>query len=224
MHGISYRYILKKMSSVLNKPKEKLNLIVCHLGNGASVCGIKNGASVITSMGLTPLEGLMMGTRSGDVDPSLGDYICNKLNMSGAEYVQILNKKSGLLAMSGISSDARNIEIEAAKGNKRAEMTIQMFVNRVCKYISYYQNEVGNKLDGLVFTGGIGENSVEFRRKVFAKLRTLDLKLDSSQNAAVYEDYNLISETNSEIAVYAVRTDEEIMMCTDVDDLVLQNK
>ncbi len=223
MHGISYRYIVKRLGEILHKPTAKLNAIICHLGNGASVCGVKNGASVITSMGLTPLEGLMMGTRSGDVDPSMAEYVCDKLNITYHDFVQKLNKESGLMAISGFSSDMRDIEEAAFAQNKpKAMLAIKMFVNRVCKYISYYQNEVGKDLDAVVFTGGIGENAVTVRKLVAEKLVTLDLKIDKKANEADYDDFKILSSSDSEAAVYAIHTNEELMMCRDVDDIILR--
>lgn len=220
-HGTSYRYIVQRLAKILNKPVEKVNTIVCHLGNGSSVCAIKNGKSVATSMGLTPLEGLMMGTRSGDIDPAIVEFMSLKLNIDAAAVVKLLNKKSGLLGISQISPDAREIEIAASEGNKDAALAITMYTNRVSKYISIYQNEFDEPLDAIVFTAGIGENSAIFRTRVCQKLKTLQLKLNETVNQdRKYDDYLLISSENSAVPVFKIRTNEEIIMCNDVDKIL----
>ena len=222
MHGISYRYVIKKIAKYLNKPVEKTNIIACHLGNGASVCAIKNGKSYITSMGITPLEGLIMGTRSGDLDPTLIDYMHQTTKMTIDEYVTALNKKSGLLGLSGLSSDLRDIEAAAAKGDKRCQLTIKMFVKRLCKYIAWYQNELENNVDAVVFTAGIGENSAIIRESVGKHLKTMDLEICPNRNKESYENILLISNDNAKIKTVAIRTNEELMICEDVFNLTMK--
>ncbi len=223
-HGTSYRYILLKLSKILKKKSKKINTIVCHLGNGASICVIKNGESLNTTMGLTPLGGLMMGTRSGDLDPSILDYIASSLKLETAEIVNKLNNESGFLGVSEISPDLRTVSNSAEKGNKQAILAIEIFTNRVVNYIIRYQNELANNIDALVFTGGIGENSVLIRKMIIDKIKILNIKIDAKQNDISYDDYKLISDSNSEIDVYCIRTNEELVICLDTIKLLYNIK
>ena len=178
-HGTSHKYVYGEFCKVTNKPNA--NVIVCHLGNGASVTAVKNGESIDTSMGLTPLEGLVMGTRSGDMDPAVPTFVMAKENLSAKEMDNILNKKSGLLGVSGVSNDMRNLE-EAAKTNPKAELAITMFCYRVKKYIGAYMAALGH-LDGIVFTGGIGENSAYIRGRILEGLDELGITCDADKKS-----------------------------------------
>lgn len=223
-HGISYRYILSKLSEVTKKNSNNINAIVCHLGNGASICAIKNGQSFNTSMGLTPLDGLIMGTRSGIIDPSIPNYVCQKTKQSIADVTASLNKESGLLGISGFSSDLR--DVIAAKLDKthaqheRATLAIKMFVQRIASYIVQYTNDLENNIDALVFTAGIGENSDVVRQWVIDEIKVLKLKIDNKLNKDKYGDYLVISEKDSQMPIYKIRTNEEIMICHDTFSLI----
>lgn len=221
-HGISYRYIVKTLSKIIDQPLAKINAIICHLGNGASICAVKNGQSVNTSMGFTPLEGLMMGSRSGDLDPTIITYLNKKNNMTPHEFSEVLNKKSGLMGVSELSSDIRDLE-EAAnqQNNQKATLALNMFVNRICRYISYYQNEFDrNTKLTIVFTAGIGENAVSITNRISQKLATLNLKIDPQINAQSYEQYVHLNPGNNESCdVYKIRTNEEFVICQDVYNL-----
>jgi acetate kinase len=210
-HGNSYRFITKRMSALLNK--QNPNLIVCHLGNGASVCAIKEGKSFDTSMGLTPLEGVMMGTRSGNVDPSIVTYLIRE-GMSVDQVDNLLNKESGLKGVFG-SPDMREVSSAYEKNNKNAQLAFTMYANRVVEYILKYANELENKVDALVFTAGVGENSTFLIQHVVNKIKLLELKLNKNLNEK-YDDYKLISDTSSTYPIYCVRTDEELMIAQDV--------
>ncbi|UWD34678.1 acetate kinase [Mycoplasma cottewii] len=213
-HGISYQYITSKCESIFNKKSEDLNLIVCHLGNGASICCVKNGKSHDTSMGLTPLAGLMMGTRSGDVDPSIAEYMAKELNTDIFEITKSLNKESGLLGMSGISADMRDVTDAYLKGDKRAILTIEKYAQTVADFIVKYANYLDN-VDGIVFTAGIGENSSLIRKIIIEKVKLLQVKIDENKNTSKYDDFMLISTDDSKVPVYAIRTNEEKMICLD---------
>ncbi|MGL5268262.1 MAG: acetate/propionate family kinase [Spiroplasma sp.] len=228
-HGISYRYILSKLASILIKDKKNINAIVCHLGNGASICAIKDGQSYNTTMGLTPLDGLIMGTRSGIIDPSIHQYICEiTKNTSDAQtvnsFTNVLNKESGLLGISGVSSDIRDVmkaqENEKHPKYKQANLAIKMFCQRIASYVVQYANDLDNKVDVLVFTAGIGENATLIRKWVIEEIKVLLLKIDSKANDQIYEDYLLISDSTSEIPIYKIRTNEEIIICQDTYNLL----
>ncbi|AUM62379.1 acetate kinase [Spiroplasma monobiae] len=218
-HGISYQYITEKMSEILVKSKDKLNLIVCHLGNGASITCIKNGKSFDTTMGLTPLAGIMMGTRSGDIDPSIIEYMSKELNLDVSKITNILNKESGLLGLSGKSSDMRDITDGYFKGDKNYIRALNKYTQVAADYIVKFANLLGNDFDGIVFTAGIGENSVTTRKLILDKLPLLNIEIDSAKNEESYGDYKYISSRNSKIKVLAVRTNEELMICKDTINL-----
>lgn len=227
-HGISYQYIIKKLSEIIKKPINEINTIVCHLGNGASICAIKNGKSYNTSMGFTPLAGLMMGTRSGDIDPSIIEYMANELKSNSnnqpllaSEVTNILNKQSGLLGISG-SSDLRDI-IAKKDEDPNSMFALQLFTKRIADFIVQYQNDLENKVDALVFTAGIGENSNLIRQMVIGKVKTLNLSLDEDKNNQNYDDYLLISNLKSQCNIYKIRTNEELMICQDTLDLINNN-
>lgn len=218
-HGISYQYITEKMSEVLNKPKDKLNLIVCHLGNGASITCIKNGKSFDTTMGLTPLAGVMMGTRSGDIDPSIIEYMCKQLNTDVSKITNILNKEAGLLGVSGKSSDMRDVTGGYFKGDEDFKRALNKYTQVAADYIIRFANLLGHDIDAIVFTAGVGENSVHTRQFTLEKLPLLDIKIDMAKNEERYKDYKYISAADSKVKVLAVRTNEELMICNDTINL-----
>ncbi|MEI0566839.1 acetate kinase [Brachyspira pulli] len=216
-HGTSHKYVYGEFCKVNNKPNA--NVIVCHLGNGASVTAVKNGESVDTSMGLTPLEGLVMGTRSGDMDPAVITFMMGKENLSAKEIDNIINKKSGLLGVSGVSNDMRNLE-EAAKSNPKAELAIQMFCYRVKKYIGSYMAVLGH-VDGIVFTGGIGENSAYIRGRILEGLDELGIKCDADKNAKARGCANF-EKDGAPIKLYVIATDEEKAIAMDTYNIALK--
>ncbi|ATZ21250.1 acetate kinase [Mesoplasma tabanidae] len=218
-HGISYQYITEKMAEVLNKPKDQLNLIVCHLGNGASITCIKNGKSFDTTMGLTPLAGVMMGTRSGDIDPSIIEYMCKELQMDVSKITNILNKESGLLGLSGKSSDMRDVTGGYFKGDEDYTRALNKYTQVAADYIIRFANLLGDSIDGIIFTAGVGENSIHTRQFILEKLPLLNIEIDAEKNEESYKDYKYISLPDSKIKVLAVRTNEELMICKDTINL-----
>lgn len=216
MHGTSYRFITKRMQELLNK--QNVNLIICHLGNGASITCVRNGISYDTSMGFTPLEGLVMGTRCGDIDPSIALYL-SRQGWSSDQIDDLFNKQSGLKGICGIN-DCRDIENAIAKGDKNAKLAIDMFCTRVAKYIVMYANEIGKDIDGIVFTAGIGENSAYVVSTILDNVKILDLSYDKNKLSDLsYKDYKIISNSNSQFPIYVVRTNEELMIEQDVKEL-----
>lgn len=217
-HGTSHKYITARAAEMLNIDKDKVNLITCHLGNGSSIAAIKEGKSIDTSMGFTPLEGLAMGTRSGDLDPAILSFIMEKENLDAEEMNNVLNKKSGVLGISGVSSDFRDIEDEAAKGNHRAQLALDIFEQRVRKYIGAYMSELDH-VDGIVFTAGVGENSIEMRKSIAGGLKSFGVEIDDERNNVRGED-RIISSDNSKIKVLVVPTNEELMIAIDTLNLI----
>ena len=213
-HGISHSYVAKRAAEILSRPPEELNLITCHLGNGCSVTAIKKGKSIDTSMGFTPLEGLVMGTRSGDIDPAIVFFLSKKRNLPLGEIDEILNKKSGILGISGISKDLRENRKEAKKGNPRAQLAIDIFCYRIRKYIGAYTAILG-RLDALVFTGGIGENATKVRASICSDMKFLGIELDRAKNSPCHKQQAIISSINSPVKVLVIPTDEEIMIAED---------
>ncbi|MDU5368485.1 acetate kinase [Finegoldia magna] len=213
-HGTSHRYITLRTQQLLGK--EDINIITVHLGNGSSIAAVKDGKCYDTSMGLTPLEGLLMGTRSGDLDPTVMTFLMNEKGYSADEMNQILNKKSGVLGVSGISSDFRDLEEEAEKGNDRAQLALDMFIERVKRYIGGYMAELGH-VDAICFAGGIGENSSSMRKEILNTFEELGVKLDLEKNNSREEA--LISADDSKVKVYVVPTNEELMIARDTLDL-----
>jgi acetate kinase len=206
-HGTSHDYVAHRAAQMLAKPYEEANLITCHLGNGCSITAVKNGRSVDTSMGLTPLEGLVMGTRSGDIDPAIvfflseKGYDCEQLNT-------MLNKKSGLLGISGLSNDMRNLAEAAAEGNKRAKLAIDIFTYRLRKYIGSYMAVLG-RVDGIVFTGGVGENNGSIRAEALAGLEGFGIEVDAEANKAPRKGEQDVASPQSQTRVLVIPTDEE---------------
>jgi len=217
-HGTSHKYVANRTAQFLNKDIKNLKVIVCHLGNGASVCAVDGGKSVDTSMGLTPLEGLVMGTRSGDLDPKIVDFIAEKEKISYDEVMNILNKKSGVLGLSGISSDFRDLEEEVEKGNQRAIMTMDVFEYRVAKYIGSYAAAM-NGIDAVVFTAGLGENNRQVRSGICSYLSYLGVKVDESLNdcRGIERDFSAADATTRTLVI---PTNEELMIARETKDLV----
>jgi len=218
-HGISHAFVSERAAKVLKKPLKKLNLITCHLGAGCSMAAVKKGRVVDTSMGFTPLEGLIMGTRSGDIDPGVLIYLGKNKGMGFEEIDELLNKKSGLLGISGVSKDVRIIEEKAEKGDRRCKLSLKMFCYRVAKYLGAYAVVLG-KVDGIVFTGGIGENSASVRREVCSYLKILGVKIDERKNKKAVKKERDISAAGSKIKVLVIPTDEEGMIARDVLSLI----
>lgn len=212
-HGTSHRYLTLRLAEMLNKKPEEMNMITCHLGNGASITAIKNGKSFKTSMGLTPLAGVMMGTRSGDIDPAIPGVLMEKYGYSAKEMDDILNKKSGLLGVSGISSDSRDIENAVEEGNERAILTRDLFDARVIETVAGYYGLMGGA-DAIVFAGGIGENAPDTRAAIIDGLSVLGVELDREANNCRGKEVK-ISTPESKIAVYVIPTDEEVMLARD---------
>ena len=207
-HGTSHGFVSAKTAQLLGKPYEELKTIVCHLGNGASICAVANGKSVDTSMGLTPLEGLIMGTRSGSIDPAIVEFLANKENKTVEEVMNILNKESGVLGLSGIGSDFRDIMDAMEKGDKRAVLTIEAYCYQVVKYIGAYTAAM-NGVDAIAFTAGLGENNSYIRKEICSYLRYLGVKIDDKQNEKRGEDV-IISTEDSKVKVLVVPTNEEL--------------
>jgi acetate kinase len=220
-HGISHRYVSQKLLQCLNRPAIGSRLITCHLGNGASLCAIRDGMSIDTSMGLTPLEGLMMGTRSGDIDPGLVLYLMTSAGMSTGEVDELLNRHSGLAGVSGLGSDLRDIEQAARDGNARAELAMEMFAYRVRKYIGAYAAALGS-VDAIAFAGGIGEHSPAMRARICATLGAAGLSLDASSNATANADRETsIGVAGARVQVWVIPTNEELQIAREVCDLLL---
>ncbi len=220
-HGTSHRYVSHRMAEILGKDIKDLKIITCHIGNGASVAAIKDGKVMDTSMGLTPLAGVMMGSRSGDIDASAVTYIMDKLGKKPQEMADFLNKESGVLGISGISSDMRDVENAAAEGNKKAILALKMYNYRIKKYIGAYAAAMGG-VDAVVFTAGVGENQVSMRAESCAGLEFLGIKIDPAKNNVRGKEAE-ISTDDSRVKVWVVPTDEEIVIARDTMELV-QNK
>jgi len=218
-HGTSHSFVSKRAAEILGKNYEDLKIIVCHLGNGSSVCAVKNGKSVDTSMGLTPLEGLMMGTRSGDVDPSILEFIAQKENLDLAGVMNVLNKKSGVEGLSGVGSDFRDIENAAKEGNERAALAQKAFSYRVAKYVGAYAAAM-NGVDVICFTAGVGENDARIRELVMENLTYLGIGFDKEVNAATRGEEKAISTPDSKVTCMVVPTNEELAICRETVALV----
>lgn len=218
-HGTSHRYVSHRVAELEGKDIKDLKIITCHIGNGASVAAIKDGKVVDTSMGLTPLAGLMMGSRSGDIDPSAVTYIMDKLHMQPQEMAEYLNKQSGVLGISGVSSDMRDVEKAAKEGNKMAQLALTMYDYRIKKYIGSYA-AVLNGVDVIVFTAGVGENQASMREGATNGLDYLGVKIDKELNNTVHGTETKISTPDSKVDVWVVPTDEEIVIARDTKALV----
>lgn len=218
-HGTSHSYVSKRVAELMGKPYDQLKIIVCHLGGGASVTAVDCGKSVDTSMGMTPLEGLIMGTRSGDVDPSILEFLAHKENMSIDEIMNMLNKKAGVAGLSGVSSDFRDIEAAADQGNERAILAQDAFVYRVVKYIGAYTAAM-NGVDAIAFTAGVGENNDWMRRDVLAHFKYLGIEVDNAVNDGLRGEDKLISTADSKVACFCIATNEELAICRETVALV----
>jgi len=221
-HGTSHRYVSKRACEFLGMDYQNTKMVTAHIGNGASVCAIENGKSVDTSMGFTPVEGLMMGTRSGDIDLGVVTFLMEK-EMIGSAYVSTLfNKHSGVLGVSGISSDMRDIENAIKDGNDRARLALDMYEYRIKKYIGSYTAALGG-IDVLVFTGGVGENQTGTRQKVCDSLAFMGVEIDKELNASSRGKEVLLSTTNSKVKVVVIPTDEEFMIAADTLEIIQKN-
>lgn len=221
-HGTSHRYVSKRVCEILGLDVENSKIITCHIGNGASVSAVQDGKVVDTSMGLTPLAGLMMGSRCGDIDASAVTYLMEKLNMTPREMSDFLNKKSGVLGISGISSDMRDVESAANKGDKRAALALKMYAYRIKKYIGAYAAAMGG-VDAVVFTAGVGENQVDMREEACKDLEFLGIKIDKSINDTLHGKEAVISTPDSKVKVVVVPTDEEIVIARDTLAIVKES-
>ena len=218
-HGTSHSYVSRRACEILEREYNSLRIITCHLGNGASVAAIKLGKSVDTSMGLTPVEGLIMGTRSGDVDAGALTLIMEKEEIDYSSLNTLLNKHSGMLGISGISSDMREIETAAAEGDERAGLALKMYEYRVKKYIGGYAAAMGG-LDLLIFTGGIGENGCNVRENICRDLEFLGIEFDRQKNDGVRSKEVVVSKDNSKVTVMVVPTNEELVIASETRDIV----
>lgn len=220
-HGTSHRYVSEMAAEMLGKDLKDLKIITCHLGNGASLCAIKNGKSIETSMGFTPLEGIAMGTRSGSVDPAIITFMMKELSLSIDDVNDILNKKSGVYGISGVSSDFRDIEKAAEEGNHRAQLALDVFHYKVKKFIGSYAAVMGG-VDCVVFTAGLGENSFGSRGKICEGLEFLGIKLDPNRNKKTRGEAQVISTPDSKVKVLAIPTNEELMIARDTKEIITQ--
>ena len=218
-HGTSHRFVSLAAAEYLGKKPEELKIITCHLGNGASIAAVDGGKVVDTSMGMTPLAGLMMGTRSGDIDPSIPGYLMKVTGMTSEEVDHVLNKQSGLEGVSGVSSDKRDLEVAIEAGIKRAILASDMFNYDIKKYIGAYSAAMGG-VDCVVFTGGIGENDVGVREAVCSDMEYLGLKIDEVKNLKRGLDINDISAEDSKVKVLVIATNEELMIARDTAAIV----
>ena len=212
-HGTSHKYVTQRAAAILNRPLEVTRLISCHLGNGASIAAVQGGKSLDTSMGFTPLAGVTMGTRSGNIDPALIPYIMEQTGKTVEEVLHVLNTESGMLGMTGFSSDLRDIEIEASKGNERAQLALNVFADRIHKYIGSYAARMGG-VDAIIFTAGIGENSDVIREKVMQGLEFMGVYFDPDLNNIRGEEM-YISHPYSPVKVLVIPTNEEVMLARD---------
>ena len=217
-HGTSHRYVSKRAAEMLGKPIEEVKLISCHMGNGSSICAIDGGKSVDTSMGFTPIAGLPMGTRCGDIDVSILEYLCANTGKDVAEMTNILNKKSGVLGVSGVSSDFRDLDNASAEGNERAALALDVFHYSVAKTVGAYAAAM-NGVDGIIFTAGIGENSASTRAAICKYLTYLGIEICPECNSKRGEDI-IISTGDSKVKVMVIPTNEELVIARDTKELV----
>ena len=218
-HGTSHKYVAYRCAELMNKNIEDMKIITCHLGNGGSVTAVDHGKSINTSMGFTPLAGVMMGTRCGDIDPAIVTFLQKKENLSAEEAEDILNKHSGMLGVSGVSSDGRDVEAAAKEGNERALLTEKIFANRVASYIGSYYVQLGG-LDAIVFTGGIGENDAKMRKRIIDRVKVLGADLDDAKNDGTRGVEKCLSPDNGKVAVWLIPTNEELMIARDAYQFV----
>lgn len=212
-HGTSHKYVSQRAAEILGEDIKGLKLVTCHLGNGSSVAAVNGGVSVDTSMGFTPLEGLLMGTRCGDIDPAIIPYLMDVKGYSYEEVNNIMNKKSGVLGLSGVSSDFRDIEDAAAQGNDRAKLALDVFHYRVKKYIGYFMAAM-NGVDAIVFTAGLGENGAETREEIISDMEWFGIKLDKEKNKVRGQE-RIVSTDDSKVKIIIIPTNEELMIARD---------
>ncbi len=210
-HGISHKYVASRAAEILGQPIQHLKLITLHLGNGCSIAAVQNGHCMDTTMGFTPLEGLTMGTRCGDLDPAVVPVLCEKLGKTPQQIDELLNKESGLLGVSGVGSDMRDIEAARLRGNPRAQLAFEIFCYRVVKYIGAYMAVMGG-VDGIIFTAGIGENMPKVRSSVCQWLKPLGFLIDPEKNENLPGKEGIISKPESKVAIMVVPTNEELMI------------
>lgn len=218
-HGTSHRYIAERAAAFLEEPLEDLKLITCHIGNGCSMSAIDHGVATDTSMGLTPLDGLMMGTRCGAIDPAIVPFIMEHENLTPAEVNNLMNKESGLLGISGISNDLRSIRKASEEGDERAQLAYEMYSNSIKKYIGQYIAVMGG-VDAIVLTAGVGENCEKMRRMIFTGLQPLGIQIDLERNGKQYRGERRISTDDSAVQILVIPTNEEYMIARDTFDIV----
>ena len=217
-HGTSHQYVANRVAEILGKDIKELKIVNCHLGQGASICAIKNGESVETSMGLTPLGGIPMGTRSGDLDPSVVTYLMKKENLSADEVDSLLNKQSGVQGISGLAPDFRVIESESYNDNERAKLAMDIFKYSIASYIAKYAVAM-NGIDAIVFTGGVGENQINIRKGICKQLEFMGVEIDEEANNVRSEE-KLISKPTSKVKIYIIPTNEELMIAKETLRLI----
>jgi acetate kinase len=217
-HGTSHGYVANRAAKIMDKKIEDLNIITCHLGNGASMAAVKKGKSVDTSMGFTPLEGLVMGTRCGDIDPAIIPFIMDKEDLEASEMDSVLNKESGLYGVSGVSSDMRDIEEAAEEGNNQARVALDIFNYRVKKYIGAYSAAMGG-VDAVIFTAGIGENAIETRKEILEGLEYMGIKVDKKANDIRGKE-QIITTADSRVKAMVIPTNEELVIAKDTKAIV----
>ena len=217
-HGTSHRFVAGRAAELLNRPEDQVNLITCHLGNGCSITAVRKGRSVDTSMGLTPLEGLVMGTRCGDIDPAIVAYLERVTDNSVAEIDKLLNKKSGLLGVSGLSNDMRSLLEAEGQGDPRAALAIAIYCYRLRKYIGAYTAALG-EVDAVVFTAGVGENAASVRERTLATMRPLGYRIDSAKNEQAGGEPADVSENDSPVRILVIPTDEELLIAMDTYEI-----
>lgn len=213
-HGTSHKYVSQRAAEIMDKPIEELRIISCHIGNGASIAAIDGGESIDTSMGFTPLAGVTMGTRSGNIDPALIPFIMHKTGQSAEEVLNVLNKESGLLGISGTSSDLRDLESDAEEGKERAQLALDVFASRIHKYIGSYATRM-HGVDVIVFTAGVGENSSTVRAKVLEGLEFMGIYWDPKKNEAIHGEEGFINYPHYPVKVIVIPTNEEVMIARD---------
>lgn len=220
-HGTSHKYVSQRCAELMGRDVTDLKIITCHLGNGASITAVDGGRSVNTSMGFTPLAGVMMGTRCGDIDPAIVTFLQKKEGLSAEEVEDVMNKKSGMLGVSGVSSDGRDVEQAAKEGNERAVLTENIYANRVMSFVGAYFAQLGG-LDAIVFTGGIGENDGNMRQRICERLGALGVALDEEANKGVRGVEKCLSKADSKVAVWLIPTNEELMIARDAYQFVTE--
>ena len=218
-HGTSHRYVSQRVCEFLGVESKGKKIITCHVGNGGSITAVKDGKSIDTSMGLTPTEGLMMGTRCGDVDPGALIFLMDKHNLSSKDMLNMVNKESGLAGVSGVSSDMREITAAAKQGNEKAILSLEMYEQRITKYVGAFAAEMGG-VDIIVFTGGVGEHQSSTRANVCNSLRFMGVEIDNAANDANNGDEGIISTPNSAVKVVVIPTDEEYMIAKDTEAII----